>query len=82
MGQRWLQILVACGVFYAFHKNRGEGAVTQGKLQYWYDNDTGFDRPPSTSGSSDRPNVMTDVLAFEKLFRRVDRGGGESPIRT
>jgi hypothetical protein len=26
--------------------------------------------------------VMIDVLAFEKLFRRVDGSGGESPIRT
>lgn len=52
MGQRWLQISVVGSVFYAFYENRGESAVTQGKLQYWYDNDTCFDGPPSTSEST------------------------------
>jgi hypothetical protein len=74
-------MFVACSIFYAFYKDQEESAVTQGKLQYWYDNDTRFDRSPSTSESSDRPKVMIDVLALEKLFRRVDWRRGESPIR-
>jgi hypothetical protein len=35
MGQWWLRIFVAGGVFYALYENRGESVVTQGKLQYW-----------------------------------------------